>query len=152
MSVPSVPSPLSSSSALYFLPPPPFHRRSSSQTWSCPGRDEWPGVTSSICPGGWIYRPRFSPKGHAIKCKQSSAHHYLLDGDGVAWPPGNSFEMLLNVNRVHLECNNFMMVIMDFQVAPGMTFTSKHKWSHSREHHLVEAQNWTYRVSSGCFC
>lgn len=126
MSVPSVPSPLSFSSALYFLLPPPFHHWTSSQKRSCPGQDEWPGVTSSICPRGWIYRPRFSLKGHTIKCKQSSAHYYVLDRESVAWPLGNSFESLLNVNTVLLECDSFMMVTMDFQIELGLMFTSKY--------------------------
>lgn len=74
--------------------------------------------------------------------------------ESAACPPGNSFETLLSVNRVLLECNNFMIVtvdemrghsaIFDFLVALGMTFTSKYtclitKWSYSREHRLVEA-------------
>lgn len=72
----------------------------------------------------------------------------------AACPPGNSFETLLSVNGVLLECNNFMIatmdkmhdrsIIFDFQVALGMMFTSKYtclitKWSCSRE--LVEALN-----------
>lgn len=68
---------LLSSAPFFFLPF--FHRWSSSQMWSCPGQNEWPGVTSCIWPQGWICLSCVSLKGHTIKCKQSSDHAYLED-------------------------------------------------------------------------
>lgn len=110
MCVAYVPSSLSFSLAPFSFFPPLFHLWSSSQMWSCPGQDEWPGVTSSICPRGWIYLPRVSLKGHTIKYKQSSEHAYLEDreGENAACPPGNSLETLLNANRVQQlhDCHN----------------------------------------------
>lgn len=70
--------------------------------WSCPGQNEWAGVTSSMCPQGWIYLPHVSSKGHTIKWKLSLDHHYLEDSESASCPPGDSFETLPNVNRALL--------------------------------------------------
>lgn len=79
--------------------------------WSCPGQDEWPAVTSSVFPQGWIHLPHVSLKGHTINCKQSLARRYLEDGERARRV--SCWEFIPDVTECKQESRNFIFDTMD---------------------------------------